>query len=145
MSRILINSDENESGLNITGPLNVINVLLADNFMSKHSLPSLILLFETEQEVQVYLCRWPDILPKDILPNGHFARRRTLCRTNILSNGQFDERTFRRNDILPKRQLAENREILGAVIRTACDWLLNKTSQSYVQFINLMTETLIVK
>ena len=47
----------------------------------------------------------------------HFAERifcrRTLCRTNILSNGQCDERTFRRKDILPKRQLAENREILG--------------------------------
>ena len=79
----------------------------------------------------------------------HFAERtfcrRTLCRTNILSNGQFDERTFRRKDILPKRQLAENGEILGVVTRTAYDWLLNKTSQSYNQFINLMTETLIVK
>ena len=79
----------------------------------------------------------------------HFAERticrRTLCRTNILSNGQFDERTFRREDILPKRQLAENREVLGVVTRTAYDWLLNITSQSYNQFINLMTETLIVK
>ena len=79
----------------------------------------------------------------------HFAERtlcrRTLCRTNILSNGQFDERTFRRKDTLPKRQLAEKREILGVVTRTAYDWLLNKTSQSYNQFINLMTETLIVK
>ena len=72
----------------------------------------------------------------------HFAERtfcrRTLCRTNILSNGQFDERTFRRH-------FAENREILGVVTRTAYDWLLNKTSQSYNQFINVMTETLIVK
>ena len=79
----------------------------------------------------------------------HFAEqtfcRTTLCRTNILSNGQFDERTFRRKDILPKRQLAENREILGVVTRTDYDWLLDKTSQSYDQFINLMTETLIVK
>ena len=45
----------------------------------------------------------------------HFAERtfcrRTLCRTNTLSNGQYDERTFRRKDVLPKRQLAENREI----------------------------------
>ena len=41
--------------------------------------------------------------------------RRTLSRTDILSNGQYDERTFRRKDILPKRQLAENREILGIV------------------------------
>jgi len=71
--------------------------------------------------------------------------RRTLCRTNILSNGQFDERAFRRKGILPKRQLAENREILGVVTRTAYDWLLNKTSQSYNQFINMMTETLVVK
>ena len=43
----------------------------------------------------------------------HFAertfRRRTLSRTDILSNGQYDERTFRRKDILPKRQLAENK------------------------------------
>ena len=49
----------------------------------------------------------------------HFAEwtfcRRTLGRTDILSNGQYDERTFRRKDILPKRQLAENREILGIV------------------------------
>ena len=49
----------------------------------------------------------------------HFAERtfcrRTLSRTDILSNGQYDERTFRRKDILPKRQLAENREILGIV------------------------------
>ena len=58
-------------------------------------------------------CR-TDILSTDIL----------FCRTNILSNGQFDERTFRRKDILPKRQLAENREILGVVTRTAYDWLL---------------------
>jgi hypothetical protein len=45
---------------------------------------------------------WPDILPKDILPkdilpNGHFAdgrfAERTFCRTDILPNGQFDERT----------------------------------------------------
>ena len=59
----------------------------------------------------------------------HFAERtlcrRTLCPTNILSNGQFEERTFRRKDILPKRQLVENREILGVVTRTAYDWLLN--------------------
>ena len=79
----------------------------------------------------------------------HFAERtfcrRTLSRTNILSNGQYDERTFRRKDVLPKRQLAENTEILGIVTRTAYDWLLNKTSRSYNQFINLMTETLIVK
>ena len=83
-------------------------------------------------------------------PERHFAERticrQTFCRTNILSNGQFDEQTFRRKDILPKRQLAENREILGIGIRTTdYDWLLNKTSQSYNQFINLMTETLIVK
>ena len=57
--------------------------------------------------------------------------RRTLCRTNILSNGQFHEQTFRRKDILPKRQFAENREILGVVTRTDYDWLLDKTSQSY--------------
>ena len=38
-----------------------------------------------------------------------------FSRTDILSNGQYDERTFRRKDILPKRQLAENREILGIV------------------------------
>ena len=67
----------------------------------------------------------------------HFAEgtfcRRTLCRTNISSNGQFDKRTFRRKDILPKRKLAENREILGDVTRTAYDWLLNRTSQSYNQ------------
>ena len=79
----------------------------------------------------------------------HFAARTfcrtTLFRTNILSNGQFDERTFRRKDILPKRQLAENREILGVVTRTDYDWPLNKSSQSYNQFINLITETLIVK
>ena len=41
--------------------------------------------------------------------------RRTLSRTDILSNGQYDERTFRRKDTLPKRQLPENREILGIV------------------------------
>ena len=50
----------------------------------------------------------------------HFAEwiicRRTLSRTDILSNGQYDERTFRQKDILPKRQLAENRKILGIVI-----------------------------
>ena len=49
----------------------------------------------------------------------HFAERtfcrRTLSRMDILSNGQYDERTFRRKDILPKRQLAENREILEIV------------------------------
>ena len=49
----------------------------------------------------------------------HFAERtfcrQTLSRTGILSNGQYDERTFRRKDNLPKRQLAENREILGIV------------------------------
>ena len=53
------------------------------------------------------------------LAERHFAERtfcrRTLSRTDILSNGQYDERTFRRKDILPKRQLAENREILGIV------------------------------
>ena len=53
------------------------------------------------------------------LAERHFAERtfcrRTLSRTDILSNGQHDERTFRRKDILPKRQLAENREILGIV------------------------------
>ena len=47
----------------------------------------------------------------------HFAERtfcrRTLSRTDILSNGQYDERTFCRKDTLPKRQLPENREILG--------------------------------
>ena len=32
---------------------------------------------------------------------------------DILSNGQYDERTFRGKGILLKRQLAENREILG--------------------------------
>ena len=36
----------------------------------------------------------------------HFAERtfcrRTLSRTDILSNGQYDERTFCRNDNLPK-------------------------------------------
>ena len=52
-----------------------------------------------------------DTLPKDILPNGHFA--------DTLSNEHFDERTFRRKDILPKRQLAGNRVILGVVTRTA--------------------------
>jgi hypothetical protein len=51
--------------------------------------------------------RWPDILPKDTLPkdilpkeillnryfaNGLFAER-TFCRTDILPNGQFGERT----------------------------------------------------
>ena len=98
---------------------------------------------------------WPDILPKDtlpkdtlpkdILPSGHFAERhfveRTFCRTDSLTNRPFR----RRKDILPKRQLVENREILGVVARTDYDWLLNKSSQSYNQFINLMTETLIVK
>ena len=44
--------------------------------------------------------------------------RKKFCRTvilpmDILSNGQYDERTFRGKGILPKRQLAENREILG--------------------------------
>ena len=39
--------------------------------------------------------------------------RETVCRTvslptDILSNGQFDERTFCQKDILPKGQLAEN-------------------------------------
>ena len=71
--------------------------------------------------------------------------RRTLCRTNIFSNGQFDERTFRLKDILQKQPPGENREILGVVIRTAYDWLLYKTNKSYNQFINMMTETLIVK
>jgi hypothetical protein len=46
--------------------------------------------------------RWPDILPKDTLLNGHFADGRfadgrfaeqTFCRTDSLTNGQFDERT----------------------------------------------------
>ena len=39
-----------------------------------------------------------DTLPKDILPNGHFAVR-TFCRTDILPNGQ----------------LAENRDIFGTL------------------------------
>ena len=80
-----------------------------------------------------YLYRWPDIFPKETLPK------------DILPTGQLDERTFRGKDILPKRQLAGNREILGVVTWTAYNWLLNRTSQSYNQFINLMTETLIVK
>ena len=48
---------------------------------------------------------YPDILPKDSLP------------TDILSNGQFDKRTFRRKDILPKGQRAElkNREMFATV------------------------------
>ena len=71
--------------------------------------------------------------------------RRTLCRTNIFSNRQFDERTFRLKDILQKQPPAENREILGVVTRTAYDWLLYKTNQSYNQLKNMMTETLIVK
>ena len=76
--------------------------------------------------------------------------RKTFCRTHILptdtlSNKHFVEQTFCRTDFSPKRHFAENREILGIVTRTAYDWLLNKTSQSYNQFINLMTETLIVK
>jgi hypothetical protein len=41
--------------------------------------------------------RWPDILPKDTLLNGRFADGRfaeqTFCRTDSLTNGQFDERT----------------------------------------------------
>jgi hypothetical protein len=40
-----------------------------------------------------------DTLPKDILPNGHFA------------DGRFAERTFCRMDILPNGQFAENRDI----------------------------------
>jgi hypothetical protein len=40
----------------------------------------------------VHIFQYPGILPKDILPNGHFAER-TFCRTDILPNGQFAERT----------------------------------------------------
>ena len=69
---------------------------------------------------------------------GHFADEhfveRTVCRTTVC-----------RTDFSPKKHFAENREILGVVTRTAYDWLLNKTNQSYNQFMNLMTETLIVK
>ncbi len=50
-----------------------------------------------------YSFRYPDILRKDSLP------------MDILSNGQFDERTFRRKDILPKGQHAENRGMFGTV------------------------------
>ena len=80
--------------------------------------------------------------------------RKTFCRGDILpnvtlSNEHFVERTVWRTDFSPKRHfaetIAENREILGVVTRTDYDWLLNKSSQSYNQFINLMTETLIVK
>ncbi len=56
---------------------------------------------------------------------GHFAERhlaerqfaeQTVCRTDslpadILSNGQFDERTFFRKDILTNGPLAESRYI----------------------------------
>jgi hypothetical protein len=49
----------------------------------------------------------------------HFAERtvcrRTFCRTDNLTNGQFDERTFRRKDISPKGQLAENSGMFGTV------------------------------
>ena len=47
-----------------------------------------------------------DILPKDILPNGHFADghfvERTFYRTDSLTNGLFAEKTFCRNNNLPK-------------------------------------------
>ena len=46
--------------------------------------------------------------------DGHFAKR-TFCQTDILPNGQFDERAPRRKDTSPKRQPAENREILAVV------------------------------
>jgi hypothetical protein len=48
---------------------------------------------------------WPDTLPKDILPNGHFAKRTSFA------DGRFAERTFCRTDSLTNGQLAENRDI----------------------------------
>ena len=74
--------------------------------------------------------------PERHLAERHFAERtfcrRTLSRTDILSNGQYDERTFRRKDILPKRQLAENREILGIVTHFSkmCNSLDNQNGLS---------------
>ena len=42
----------------------------------------------------------------DILPNGHFADghlvERTFCRTVSMTSGLFAEKTFCRNDNLPK-------------------------------------------
>jgi hypothetical protein len=53
---------------------------------------------------------WPDSLPKDILPNGHFAdgrsAERTFCRTDILPNGQFAERRVCRTESLPKIEIS---------------------------------------
>ena len=72
------------------------------------------------------------------LAERHFAERtfcrRTLSRTDILSNGQYDERTFRRKDILPKRQLAENREILGIVTHFGEMSFRRKVRSSYCPF-----------
>ena len=70
--------------------------------------------------IKIRLSRWvPGHFAERHFAERRFAERtfcrRTLSRTDILSNGQYDERTFRRKDILPKRQLAENREILGIV------------------------------
>jgi hypothetical protein len=58
---------------------------------------------------------WPDTLPKDILPNGHFAKRTFAKRTSFadghFADGRFAERTFCRTDSLTNGQLAENRDI----------------------------------
>ena len=67
---------------------------------------------------------------EDNLVGGRTFCRKTFCRTDtlptdnlskdFLPNGHFDERTLRREDILPKGQLAENREIFWVRLVNVC-------------------------
>ena len=58
---------------------------------------------KNQQDTRTF-CRKLDTLAKDILTK------------DVLSNGQYDERTFRRKDTLSKGQLSENGKMCGSVL-----------------------------
>ena len=77
-------------------------LLKADPLIDGQAKEALLL----RQFMRGLLRRWPDILPKDILLNGHFADvnfvEQTFCRTDSLTNRLFAKKTFCRNNNLPK-------------------------------------------
>ena len=56
-------------------------------------------------------------MPKDSLPNGHFAKQ-TFCRNDILPNGHFAKWTVCRKDNLPKIEMVQR---MTNLLRTCFD------------------------